>query len=96
MKYREEDEEDVPGYPLLVRRKRDWGTKVCLRGHNITVNVVYGSMLAEGWAVRQEAWERDLDEELVAEALRYAEAHLEELDAETRAQNDRLREGGLL
>jgi uncharacterized protein (DUF433 family) len=73
----------VPGWQHLVVRRHPWRRQLYLKGRNLTVRQMVGTVKANGWSEDDAARNLDLPVEAVREALRYAEQNQELLNFET-------------
>ncbi len=78
----------VEPWKHLVARRHPWRKQLFVKGRNMTVRQLVGTVKVENWNDRQAAEALDLPEEAIAEARRYAEANQELLAAE--AEYERL------
>jgi hypothetical protein len=89
--YRAEDapkELPAEGWTYLVARRHPWRRQLFVKGRNLTVRQLIGTVKVENWNDQQAAQALDLAEEAIREARRYAEMKQELLAAE--AEYERL------
>jgi hypothetical protein len=75
-------ERPVPGWEHLVTRKHPWRRQLYLKGRNMTVRQLVGTVKANEWDPAEAARNVDLPVEGILEALRYAEENKELLNFE--------------
>lgn len=73
----------VPGWQHLVARRHPWRKQLYLKGRNMTVRQMVGTLKANAWNEEAAASNLDLPVEAIREALRYAEENQELLNYET-------------
>jgi uncharacterized protein (DUF433 family) len=78
----EVEERPVEGRGHLVYRRHPWRRQPYLKGRNMTVRQLLGTVRANRWDEEQAARDLDLPVEAVREALRYADENRELLDFE--------------
>lgn len=76
-------ESAVPGWQHLVVRRHPWRRQLYLKGRNMTVRQMVGTVKANAWDEEAAARNLDLPLEAIREALRYAEENQELLNFET-------------
>jgi uncharacterized protein (DUF433 family) len=76
-------ESPVPPWEHLVARRHPWRRQLYVKGRNMTVRQLVGTVKANGWDQEQAARNLDLPVEAIHEALRYAEENEELLNFET-------------
>ncbi len=89
--YRAEDapkELPVDGWRYLVARRHPWRRQLFVKGRNMTVRQLIGTVKVENWNDQQAAQALDLTKDAIREARRYAEMNQELLAAE--AEYERL------
>jgi uncharacterized protein (DUF433 family) len=75
-------EHPVEGFTYLVSRTHPWRRQPYLKGRNLTVRQLVGTVRSNQWDEVQAAGNLDLPVEAIREALRYAEENRELLDFE--------------
>ena len=78
----------APGWSHLVSRRHPWKRQLFIRGRNMTVRQLVGTVRANGWDEGEAADAMDLPAEAIREATTYANANKELLAAE--AEYERL------
>lgn len=78
----------APGWSHLVSRRHPWKRQLFIRGRNMTVRQLVGTVRANGWDEGEAADAMDLPAEAIREATTYANANEELLVAE--AEYERL------
>jgi uncharacterized protein (DUF433 family) len=78
----------APGWNHLVVRRHPWRRQLFLKGRNMTVRQLVGTVKVDGWSEEEAARNVDLPVEAIREALRYAEINRDLLAAE--AEYERL------
>ncbi len=79
----EVEEHPIKDYTHLVSRSHPWRRQPSLKGRNLTVRQLVGTVKANQWDEEQAARNLELPAEAIREALRYAEENRELLDFET-------------
>jgi uncharacterized protein (DUF433 family) len=82
-----EKEQEVPPWRHLVRRPHPWRSQLSLRGRNMTVRQLLGTMTANKWKPETAAENLDLPVEAIREAQLYAQKNRELLALETAYEN---------
>ncbi len=77
----------IPGWEHLVHRKHPWRRQPYLKGRNMTVRQLVGTIKANRWSEEEAARQVDLPVEAIREALRFAEQEPELLAFETAFEN---------
>ena len=72
----------VPGWSHLVLRRHPWKRQPFIRGRNVTVRQLVGTVRVNGWSDEEAAKDLGCPPEAIQEAVRYADAHQELLAAE--------------
>lgn len=72
----------VPGWSHLVLRRHPWKRQPFIRGRNVTVRQLVGTVRVNGWGDEEAAKDLGCPPEAIREAIRYAAAHPELLAAE--------------
>ncbi len=73
----------VPGWQHLVARRHPWRRQLYLKGRNMTVRQMVGTVNANAWHEEAATINLDLPVEAIREELRYAEENQELLNFET-------------
>jgi uncharacterized protein (DUF433 family) len=89
-----EPEYPVPGWRHLVYRPHPRRHQLSVRGRNLTVRQLVGSIKANTLNPQEAAENYDLPVEAIEEALRYAEENRELLELEARQERQRLQDKG--
>jgi uncharacterized protein (DUF433 family) len=77
----------VAPWAYLVARPHPWRRQLYLKGRNLTVRQLVGTVKANGWGEEEAASNLDLPVEAIREALRYAAENEELLTFETAYEN---------
>jgi len=76
------EEHPIKGFTHLVSRRHPWRRQPYLKGRNLTVRQLVGTVRSNQWDEVQAAGNLDLPVEAIRESLRYAEENRELLDFE--------------
>lgn len=91
-----EKESPVAPWRHLVARRHPWRRQLYLKGRNLTVRQLLGSLRANGLTEEQAAANHDLPVEAVREAVAYAADNAELLELEAAFERYLLARGGKL
>lgn len=80
----------VSPWKHLVRRSHPWRRQLYLKGRNLTVRQLVGSMITEGRNAEQTASDYDLCVEAVREAMVYFDQNRELINAEVAMEREQL------
>ncbi len=72
----------IPGWSHLVLRRHPWKRQLFIRGRNMTVRQLVGTVRVNGRSEEEAAKDLDCSPDAIREALRYADANKELLAAE--------------
>jgi uncharacterized protein (DUF433 family) len=87
-------ESPVSPWNYLVRRNHPWRQQLSVRGRNMTVRQLVGTVRANQWAEEEAARNLDLPREAIREAFQYAREHEELLAIEGEIERLMLERGG--
>jgi uncharacterized protein (DUF433 family) len=76
-------ETPVPPWKHLVARRHPWRRQLYIKGRNMTVRQLVGTVKANKFSEEEAARNLDLPVDAIREALQYAQTHKELLDYET-------------
>ena len=88
-------EAPVEPWQYLVRRRHPWRTQLYVKGRNLTVRQLVGSMKANQFDEAAAAADHRLPVEAVREALAYVERNRELLETEAEIERLMLQRGGV-
>lgn len=83
----------APPYRHLVRRRHPWRRQLYIRGKNLTVRQLLGSMKANQLSPDEAAEDLGVTREAVIEALNYAEQHQDLLNYEAMFEREMIEKG---
>ena len=90
----QQEEQPTGGWTYLVARRHPWRRQLCLKGRNMTVGQLVGTIQANGLTVEQAAHDVGLPVPAIREAIEYFEQNRELLALEAAEERRRLAEKG--